>query len=340
MRGVDHRQTGAEEIQASSIQTPPGLLSGNQGHRHEMEGSRPLVLSEDQGHLHEKEGSRPRVILVRLIQMIQNLCGVLSEVQGRLHEREGFRPRVMLVRLIQMTQNLCGVLSEGQGHRHETEGSRPRIVLVRLVRLIQEMLSTEQVSTTYQVGRAVQDFWPRSYLTCTYIDKNAPGKEFRGKEFRGKEFRGKEFRGKEFSERDVRGKEFRGKKQEIVRDWGDHDSTAPQILRHSKPPITVPYTTAASQFLYGTSAVVAALKAQRRKAYTLYLLPGSDGTVEEKRETETVRKLALTAGAKVKVVTDEWLPTLDKMCAGRPHNVRFVDDDDIVPGLRNASRSL
>ncbi|KAI9797582.1 MAG: hypothetical protein M1835_007846 [Candelina submexicana] len=88
--------------------------------------------------------------------------------------------------------------------------------------------------------------------------------------------------------------------------------------RLSEPPLSIPYTTPASEFLYGTSVVTAALRARRRKLYKLYIYDG------EKREVETrdsaIYKLGLKADVEVQHVEGDWLRMLDKMSTGRPHN--------------------
>jgi len=83
-------------------------------------------------------------------------------------------------------------------------------------------------------------------------------------------------------------------------------------------PISIPYTTAASEFLYGHSVVVAALKAQRRKLYNLYLHPRSQ---RESGGSSALQELAKAAGVNVIEVGDDWLRVMDKMSTGRPHNV-------------------
>jgi hypothetical protein len=94
-----------------------------------------------------------------------------------------------------------------------------------------------------------------------------------------------------------------------------------------KGPISVPYTTAASEFLYGYSAVYAALKANKRKLYKLYVhkrskLRGRDPDLSG--QTSTLQTLAEQLRVEVVGVDDKWLPVLDKMSDNRPHNVRHL----------------
>lgn len=87
-------------------------------------------------------------------------------------------------------------------------------------------------------------------------------------------------------------------------------------------PISIPYTTAASEFLYGYNPVRAALKAGRRKLYKIYVHPRvasrEDGNDQVHR---SIRALAEDAKVEVKDVDDSWLRVMDKMSDNRPHNV-------------------
>lgn len=103
----------------------------------------------------------------------------------------------------------------------------------------------------------------------------------------------------------------------------DFPQSNDQITRYreSDAPMSIPYTTPASEFLYGTSVVIAALLSSRRKFYKLYIY---DGDNREIRNQDTqVRRLALDRNVDVQRVKGDWLRTMDKMSAGRPHNVRI-----------------
>ena len=89
--------------------------------------------------------------------------------------------------------------------------------------------------------------------------------------------------------------------------------------RDKTAPLSIPYTTPASEFLYGTSVVVAALKSPRRKLYHLYMYNGDHR--EAQNMDASVTKLALARGIKISQVKTDWLPLMDKMSTGRPHNV-------------------
>lgn len=91
--------------------------------------------------------------------------------------------------------------------------------------------------------------------------------------------------------------------------------------RESDAPLGMPYTTPASEFLYGTSVVISALLSSPRKFYKLYIF---DGDNREVRNQDTkVRNLALERNVIVQRVKGDWLQIMDKMSAGRPHNVRI-----------------
>jgi len=87
----------------------------------------------------------------------------------------------------------------------------------------------------------------------------------------------------------------------------------------ARPPFSLPYTTAASEFLYGHSAVVAALKANRRQLYKLYIHPRAS---DKSTSSPNIEYLSRSTKVRVIHVDDRWLPLLDKAAKGRPHNVR------------------
>lgn len=90
--------------------------------------------------------------------------------------------------------------------------------------------------------------------------------------------------------------------------------------RKNRDPISIPYTTAASQFLYGKSVVEAALRSSRRQLYKLYIYGGAN------RQSSTNDDALLTTLAKrknipVAVLSDaDGLRLMDKLSASRPHN--------------------
>lgn len=100
--------------------------------------------------------------------------------------------------------------------------------------------------------------------------------------------------------------------------------TAPERVKNNvKVPDSIPYTTPASEFIYGTSAVEAALRCSRRKLYTLYLYLSTGEELSPAKNA--LRKIALAKNIKVKLAFGEWDRLLDKMSAGRPHNGCIVE---------------
>lgn len=87
--------------------------------------------------------------------------------------------------------------------------------------------------------------------------------------------------------------------------------------RLSTTPLTIPYTTPASEFLYGTSVVVAALRASKRRLYKLYMYDGEHREVGAR--DKIVQELALSRH--VPVTHQRWSSMMDKMSGGRAHNV-------------------
>ena len=108
----------------------------------------------------------------------------------------------------------------------------------------------------------------------------------------------------------------KGKKKPTIQKYDD--SVPERVKEFVQVPATIPYTTPASEFIYGTSAVEAAIRCGRRRLYKLYIYQA----VEEKLSLSkiAIRKLALSRGIVVKMAFGQWNRLLDKMSAGRPHN--------------------
>lgn len=84
-------------------------------------------------------------------------------------------------------------------------------------------------------------------------------------------------------------------------------------------PLSIPYTTPASQFLYGTSVVTAALRSSKRQLYKLYVYDSENREVLAR--DQSIRKLALLRDVAVTRLKEDGLSLLDKLSRGRPHNV-------------------
>ncbi|KAJ9292880.1 hypothetical protein DTO271G3_8327 [Paecilomyces variotii] len=115
-----------------------------------------------------------------------------------------------------------------------------------------------------------------------------------------------------------REKEKEKEKYDEPRESRYTDSRPERVKAHVKIPSAIPYTTPASEFIYGTTSVEACLRCSRRQLYKLYIYQSVD---EELSPTKiTLRKLALSRGVPVKMAFGDWDRLLDKMSAGRPHN--------------------
>lgn len=103
------------------------------------------------------------------------------------------------------------------------------------------------------------------------------------------------------------------------RDNEETRSTNPRMV-NDRLPLSIPYTTPASEFLYGTSVVEAALRSRReprRKIYKLYVYQGENRESGESRDA--IERLAKKNNVPIVYHTDS-PRLLDKMSAGRPHN--------------------
>ncbi|CAK3742294.1 rRNA methyltransferase 1, mitochondrial [Lecanosticta acicola] len=93
-------------------------------------------------------------------------------------------------------------------------------------------------------------------------------------------------------------------------------------------PVPIPYSTAASEFLYGYNPVLAALRGRRRKMYKLYIHPHIFPKDFAKEPTGPVNQVesaranlaTLARDANVTLVNKVITQQLDRMSDGRPHN--------------------
>lgn len=88
-------------------------------------------------------------------------------------------------------------------------------------------------------------------------------------------------------------------------------------------PVSIPYTTAASEFLYGYNPVLAALKGARRQLYKLYIHPKifpRESTGHSNSDRPAYEFVTLAKAAGVPFVNEFHTSKLDKMSDGRPHN--------------------
>ncbi|KAK4121088.1 hypothetical protein N657DRAFT_692604 [Parathielavia appendiculata] len=87
--------------------------------------------------------------------------------------------------------------------------------------------------------------------------------------------------------------------------------------KKNREPISIPYTTAASQFLYGKSVVEAALRSSRRKLYKLYI---SKDATRPNEDISLIQKLAKRNDVPITFVDRDGQRLMDKLSASRPHN--------------------
>jgi 21S rRNA (GM2251-2'-O)-methyltransferase len=105
-------------------------------------------------------------------------------------------------------------------------------------------------------------------------------------------------------------------------DRGSRDASTEDRVskpRKDRDPISIPYTTAASQFLYGKSVVEAALRSSRRKLYHLYV-SGGDQRHSAGDDTVIIKKLAERKHIPITIVPPENARLMAKMADSRPHN--------------------
>ena len=101
------------------------------------------------------------------------------------------------------------------------------------------------------------------------------------------------------------------------------DEPLSQSRIDTRIPVSIPYTTPASEFLYGTSVVEAALSSKRvprRKHYKLYMYKGDNREGSSVERDAGLERLAKKNGVDVVRVSGDWLRVMDKMSGGRPHN--------------------
>jgi hypothetical protein len=116
---------------------------------------------------------------------------------------------------------------------------------------------------------------------------------------------------------------FRPPESNIHEGYNSWDYQEKSSNSRRRGPISIPWTTAESEFLYGHSVAIAAIKTARRQLYKLYLHPRSlrDSEKFGNSVRDQLCRLAGNAGVRVQHVDDTWLGIMDKMCSGRPHNV-------------------
>lgn len=96
--------------------------------------------------------------------------------------------------------------------------------------------------------------------------------------------------------------------------------------------VSIPYTSATSEWIYGHNSVVAALRARRREIYHVYVFRGSSTAGAE--VLQYAEALEKSTGRKVLHKTgNEFLPIMDKISQGRPHNGVVLEASPIPTSL-------
>lgn len=95
----------------------------------------------------------------------------------------------------------------------------------------------------------------------------------------------------------------------------DTESRPQKPTYRDRAPDSLPYTTAASEFIYGYSSVLAALRANRRQFYALYV--NARGL---NRDILLARAKASNLRRITREVGDQYDRAFDKASSGRPHN--------------------
>jgi 21S rRNA (GM2251-2'-O)-methyltransferase len=84
-------------------------------------------------------------------------------------------------------------------------------------------------------------------------------------------------------------------------------------VQHDDVPVAIPYSSAASQWLYGVNTVIAALRGNKRKLYQLIVKKGE-------RSSDADQILRLANSMDITIQTHDDTRLLDKLSEGRPHN--------------------
>lgn len=113
-------------------------------------------------------------------------------------------------------------------------------------------------------------------------------------------------------------------------DWDPNAASIDKARKGGFMPMTVKYTTAASQFLYGRSVVKSALEQGRRQLYNLYIY-GNEARID-KKDDDDIRQLAKQHKVPITIVPEGEQRLMDKMSAGRPHN-GYVLETSPLPQL-------
>ena len=188
---------------------------------------------------------------------------------------------------------------------YSSEPDRPNYASRRLVEREQDRDTERDLSTSEHSRDDLQSFLKPKYNSFTKGRRDDSSNQNR-------------FAGSAGYSRHERARSGPLDRQERDRFRGNDRSPRHQ---ESNVPLSVPYTTPASEFLYGTSVVTSALLASRRKLYKLYIYDGDNREVRD--QDKRIQRLALDREVVVERVHGGWLRLMDKTSMGRPHNVRL-----------------
>ncbi len=116
-----------------------------------------------------------------------------------------------------------------------------------------------------------------------------------------------------------------------------------EVTSSNTAPLSISYTQADSEFIYGTFAVKAAIAARRRMLHKLYVYV-SDTT--KARSDCAIQDEAKRAGLDIKQVSGQsWLHLIEKASQGRPHNGYLLEASplpiqNVVGGLKPIPTTL
>ena len=121
-------------------------------------------------------------------------------------------------------------------------------------------------------------------------------------------------------------------------DFSQHGQMDSLQRRHSSPALlSIPYTTPASEFLYGTNVVLAALKSARRKIYRIYIEHRANR--QHLSRQHLIERLANERGIGVTYKEGDEVRLMDKLSTGRPHNVNHPVQSPRKPS-KNSNQSI
>ncbi|KAL4970829.1 uncharacterized protein BDV14DRAFT_162048 [Aspergillus stella-maris] len=101
------------------------------------------------------------------------------------------------------------------------------------------------------------------------------------------------------------------------------DEMPERAKEFSKPPSHIPFTHAASEFVFGIRNVEAAVRCGTRKLYKLYMYMTKDEPLSPRKIA--LRKLALSKNIQVKMVFGYWDTLFGKLSGARAHNGVLIE---------------